>query len=97
MIVGGRVFTNDDYDILFTAQGSVCFVCELPPVDGKRLYVDHDHGTGEVRGLLCHGCNAIAHKGAGPKILRRAALYVEGKLVHPVLAEMRLRPVDNAA
>jgi len=50
--------TPDEYDELLAAQGGVCAICAGPP-DGRwpRYAVDHDHETGEVRGLLCTRCN----------------------------------------
>lgn len=50
---------------MLAEQGYVCAICHQPerakhPEDADevtRLAVDHDHATGEVRGLLCRGCN----------------------------------------
>ena len=45
---------NDIRRALRDAQGNMCAICgatELP------LFVDHDHTSGLVRGLLCHYCN----------------------------------------
>jgi Autographiviridae endonuclease VII len=44
----------EDYDKLFESQGGRCGICQQP---GEILCVDHDHKTGEVRGLLCNRCN----------------------------------------
>ena len=51
--------TPDEYFELLAAQGGGCAICtaEKPGGRGKRFHVDHDHETGEVRGLLCHACN----------------------------------------
>jgi hypothetical protein len=78
--------TGDEYDALLRAQRGACFICHRKP-GKKRLAVDHDHVTGEVRGLLCanneNGCNrgVIANLEAAPDgglaAARRAVEYLE--------------------
>lgn len=52
--------TREQYLQLLALQGGKCYICNQLPRT-KRLAVDHDHKTGEVRGLLCadmeRGCN----------------------------------------
>lgn len=50
--------TNDAYEQL-RAVDPVCAICGGDGLDcgfGK-LEIDHNHDTGEVRGLLCRRCN----------------------------------------
>lgn len=54
--------TLDDYDKMLEAQEGRCAICNTKDLTGHgkkhgRFSVDHDHVTGEVRGLLCHPCN----------------------------------------
>lgn len=49
--------TTDQYDDMLAAQGGTCAICGRPPKN-RRLYVDHDHDNGRVRGLLCASCNS---------------------------------------
>jgi hypothetical protein len=86
--------TEDDYDRLFKAQGGRCFICRRKPRT-LRLAVDHDHVTGEVRGLLCanneNGCNRAvvanleAATDSGLDAAKRAVLY----LYYPPLRRLR--------
>lgn len=50
-----------EFDRLAANQAGVCAICKREPsgrgATPPRLYVDHDHVTGAVRGLLCHSCN----------------------------------------
>lgn len=46
-----------EYKFLNKAQNNKCIICRNSPVLNKRLYVDHDHKTGKIRGLLCQTCN----------------------------------------
>jgi hypothetical protein len=42
-----------------------CWICERLPKPGKPRYIDHDHKTGRVRGVLCFTCNyRLLGKGA---------------------------------
>jgi hypothetical protein len=55
--------TIEDYDAMHEAQGGVCAICKQPETSSRggkvyRLAVDHDHTTGQVRGLLCFKCNS---------------------------------------
>lgn len=53
-----------------------CVICGLE----TNVVVDHDHSTGQVRGGLCSNCNlGLGHFKDNPKVLRLAALYLEGK------------------
>lgn len=45
------------YDELHDEQSGVCAICGEPCSTGSRLAVDHDHETGDVRGLMCRDCN----------------------------------------
>ena len=49
--------TIEQYDKMLAAQDGVCAICAGECGSGRRLAVDHDHGTGRVRALLCVRCN----------------------------------------
>lgn len=67
---------------------SGCNICG----DTHNLHIDHNHDTGEVRGVLCKGCNqGIGLLGDSPDRLRAAAQYLDDKgtyerLEHPTVA-----------
>jgi hypothetical protein len=71
--------TIADYDVMLAAQGGGCACCGAKANrTGKRLFVDHDHDTGAVRGILCHKCNAgIGALGDSVDGVRRALQYLE--------------------
>ncbi|WP_245592466.1 endonuclease VII domain-containing protein [Actinomadura rifamycini] len=73
--------TESDADRLFELQVGLCGVCSDRPGE----HIDHDHGTGAVRGIACTGCNTgMGQFGDDATCLRRAADYVMGELVRTV-------------
>ena len=49
--------THEAIADLLRQQGDVCAICGGGPTTRKGFHIDHDHQTGEIRGLLCHRCN----------------------------------------
>ena len=71
--------TPEEYQALLDGQAHCCAICggEANP-QGKRLSVDHDHTTGQIRGLLCGSCNNLLGLAYDrPEILRSAAAYLD--------------------
>jgi hypothetical protein len=67
----------EEYDIMVAEQGDACAICGGPPTMHGRFYVDHNHVTGKLRSLLCHGCNtAIGHLKDSPVLCEKAASYL---------------------
>jgi len=61
-------------------QDGLCPVCRLK-LEDDTLVVDHDHTTGEVRGLLHKGCNsALGVLKDSPELLDNGAAYLRGEL-----------------
>lgn len=50
--------TEEEYVRLYNLQMGRCAICLAPNNGRKLMSVDHDHVSGAIRGLLCHGCNA---------------------------------------
>jgi len=49
----------EEYEIMRESQKCRCYICGKHENDTnrKRLFVDHCHTTGKIRGLLCQQCN----------------------------------------
>ncbi len=48
--------TKSEYQAMALNQKGLCAICKREPLESLR--VDHDHGTGKIRALLCDTCNA---------------------------------------
>lgn len=57
-----KIFSRKEIDRLreelIAKHGDMCAICKEPRASFKnRLSVDHNHKSGQVRGLLCYYCN----------------------------------------
>ncbi len=73
-----------EFEKMLIDQDNSCAICSavlLASVRGRgRAFVacvDHDHKTGEVRGILCNSCNrGLGNFQDDPEALERAAAYL---------------------
>jgi hypothetical protein len=68
--------TEDQYAKLFNEGSEQCWICKQ--FTEYSLNVDHNHQTGQIRGLLCGKCNrALGLFQDNKNIIRAAAKYLE--------------------
>jgi hypothetical protein len=76
----GYGLTLEEFDLLMEVQNGLCGICKtilLPTKSGT--HVDHDHGNGRIRGLLCGNCNkGLGHFRDSPAFLLAAVSYLKG-------------------
>lgn len=78
--------TFEDYEAMYEKQKGCCSICggttpnrnwKIRKTQYMKLFVDHDHKTGKVRGLLCNTCNVgIAALKESVDILQSAIRYL---------------------
>ena len=79
--------TYDNYEEQLARQGGTCYICR-GGTSKRHFAVDHDHKTGEPRGLLCGTCNNVLGKFRDdPARFRRAAAYLDNPPFRKVLGE----------
>ena len=70
--------TDEQYQNMKIEQGGKCAICGKQ----KMLVIDHSHESGEVRGLLCTGCNVgIGLLQDSAELLKKAASYLTKTLI----------------
>lgn len=67
------------YDEMLLSQDGKCEICKSDKPGGKGSFcVDHNHFTGQIRGLLCHWCNfMIGQSRESIDILKSGIQYLE--------------------
>jgi hypothetical protein len=81
------------YQRLAKTQGWLCLICDdKPDVRGEKLVIDHDHSTGEVRGLICRRCNTgLGYFRDNANFLRHAVHYLNPAKRRSFLTQKAIR------
>jgi hypothetical protein len=73
----------DEFNAMLARQGGACAICGSDDPghrNARRLYVDHCHDSGAIRGLLCNNCNrGLGFLRDSPDLVRIAADYLDAK------------------
>lgn len=70
--------TKEEYYNLFKSQENKCLICGCEFQGKIKGFVDHNHNTGLVRGILCQKCNSLlGMANEDPKILENAIKYLQ--------------------
>ncbi len=53
----GKNITRIEYENILIQQNNKCKICNDTLIDDRLSFIDHNHDTNEVRGILCPKCN----------------------------------------
>lgn len=72
--------TVEAYNELLQQQGNGCAICRRPAtLFPYSLHIDHNHDTGNIRGLLCYKCNVyLGYIKDSTETLTRAIAHLQG-------------------
>ena len=63
---------------MILAQGSKCAICDYLFKSVSDAFVDHNHKTGKIRGILCNRCNSgLGFLGDNSDLLKKAIVYLK--------------------
>jgi len=80
MVIEKRIstynLTPEDFKEILQSQNNTCAICKKAFT--ATPHIDHDHRSGDVRGLLCRSCNiGIGHFEDDTERLKNAISYLE--------------------
>jgi hypothetical protein len=98
-----RIFNtcSEEYEKVLVYQNGNCAITKKP---ATQLYLDHNHSTGLLRGLLSYKVNkGLAYFSDDPDLLRNAADYLEnppysaavGEDVYGVMGRVTTKPKNR--
>lgn len=84
--------TPQELEFIIHQQDGKCAICEVYILE--KPYVDHNHSTGRIRGLLCNACNnGLAMFKDNIEIMKKAIEYLEKYQSTPIARGSTNRPV----
>lgn len=88
----------DDYETLMKEQNYSCAICERHESEfNRRLHLDVDHKTRELRGALCYTCNRnLIGQHRDPNLFRKAADYLDKKFTGIFVSEKHVKKKRRA-
>ena len=76
-LISAYGITLKDHKELYLKQNGCCAICNKP-TEYNKIYTDHNHNTGVVRGLLCAHCNTWLAAIEDSEFVKRANSYLNG-------------------
>ena len=71
--------SHEDWQKIWENQDGRCVICGKRFTKPSMAFVDHNHKTGKIRGLLCVKCNSgIGYFNDDPKITLKMTEYLLG-------------------